>query len=58
MDKIRIPTPQDRRLEATELDVASILFESMTQSLKTSQLENDLANALMEIMTMQMGGNA
>ena len=55
--KIKIPTKEDRRIEATELDIASILFESMADKIKISQLEQDLGGAVMEIMAMKMGGN-
>lgn len=57
MDKIQIPTPQDRKIEATELDVASILFESMNDKMEIAQLKDDLGNTVVEIMNMKMGGN-
>lgn len=58
MDKIKIPSPEERRLEATELDIASILFGSMEDKMRISQVESELGNALVEIMTLKMGGTA
>ena len=40
----------------TESDLAVIVMESMNDKLKISQLENDLGNAVLEIMTMKIGG--
>lgn len=58
MDKIKIPTKEEKRLQATELDVASILFENMEDKMRISQVESELGNALVEIMTLKMGGTA
>lgn len=55
--KLTIPSKTDRRLEATEFDLANMVFESMSDKMKISQLESDLGNALMEIMTLKMEAN-
>ena len=55
--KIKIPTKEEKRLLATELDVANVIFESMSDKMKIAQLETDLGNAVVEIMTLKMGGS-
>lgn len=53
--KLSIPTKEEKRMKATETDVANIVFESMMDKIKISQLETDLGNAVMEIMSLKMG---
>lgn len=55
--KIKIPMKEEKRLQATELDVANVIFESMSDKMKITQLETDLGNAVVEIMTLKMGGS-
>lgn len=57
-EKLRIPSKEDRRLEAAEFDIANVLFESMSDKLKLAQVEVDLGNALVEIMTIKMEASA
>lgn len=57
MRKIKIPTPEGKRLKVAESEVANIIFESMMDKMKIAQLEDDLGSAVMEIMSMKMGGN-
>lgn len=53
-EKLRIPSKEDRRLEAAEFDLANVLFESMSDKMKLAQVEADLGNALVEIMALKM----
>lgn len=42
-------------IENTQNDLATMIFESMQDKQKISQLEKDLGNALIEIMNLKMG---
>lgn len=42
-------------IENTQNDLATMIFESMQDKQKMSQLEKDLGNALIEIMNLKMG---
>lgn len=43
-------------ISSVQVDVATIVFESMQDKQKIAQLETDLGNALLEIMALKMGG--
>jgi hypothetical protein len=45
------------RSENLEMDMATMVFESMQDKMKINQLENDLGNAVFEIMSLKTGGN-
>lgn len=47
----------EKRIEVAETDLATLVFQSMQDKLKISQLEMELGNALIEIIIMKMGGN-
>jgi len=53
--KIKIPTSEERRLQAAESDLANVLLESMADKQKIEQLETDLGNTLLEIINIRMG---
>ena len=40
---------------STEEELANVVFDSMSDKIKIAQLESDLGNAVMEIMTLEMG---
>jgi len=44
-------------INALETDLANMVFDSMQDKLKISQLENELGVALLEIMQLKLGGN-
>lgn len=44
-------------INTTEGELASVIFESMSDKMKIAQLESDLGNAVVEIMSMKMGGS-
>lgn len=54
--KISVPTPKDRRLDTAEEMLMDVLYESMQDKVKITQLEDELANTAFEIMSMKMGG--
>lgn len=53
IEKVKDQLPQN--VEAVQMDVATMVFESMQDKMKIAQLEADLGNAVMEIMMMKMG---
>lgn len=48
---------KEKAIENTQNDLAAMVFESMQDKQKISQLETDLGNAVIEIMNLKMGGN-
>ncbi|WP_397537881.1 hypothetical protein [Rummeliibacillus pycnus] len=46
---------KEQGIENTQNDVATMVFESMQDKMKISQLETDLGNAVIEIMNLKMG---
>lgn len=48
---------KEQAIENTQNDLATMVFESMQDKQKISQLETDLGNAVIEIMNLKMGGN-
>lgn len=48
----------NKKIQTIEADMATLVFESMQDKLEINQLETELGNALIEIMTLKMGGNA
>lgn len=48
----------NKKIQTVEADMATLVFESMQDKLEINQLETELGNALIEIMTLKMGGNA
>lgn len=45
------------KVEAVEVDVATLVFESMQDKMKIMQIETELGVAVMEIMQLKLGGN-
>ncbi len=53
MRQLKIKTPEEKRLEANEANVANMIFNSMMDKMKVTQLENSLGNALVEISRLK-----
>lgn len=53
MRKVKIQTPEEKRLEANEANVANMIFSNMMDKMKITQLENSLGNALVEISRLK-----
>ncbi|MDF1510604.1 hypothetical protein PZE06_20940 [Robertmurraya sp. DFI.2.37] len=46
-----------KKAEQLEVDLATLVYESMQDKMRIRQLESDLGNALLEIMQLKLGGN-
>ena len=47
---------KEHAIEGMQNDLAAMVFESMQDKMKITQLEGELGNAMFEIMNTKMGG--